>query len=89
MDAAICSLSGRKCTCSIGTGCGRGRLDPRAKEALLWARLATLRLTDAAEALDLAIDELVFERPFPGPEWRDKKRRINQLIKELETETRL
>lgn len=47
-----------------------------------------LRLTDAAEALDLAVDKLLYERPLPGPEWRDKVRRINRLIEELEEETR-
>ena len=86
-ENAVCSLTGRKCKCSIGKGCGRGVVDPTANEALLWARTSILRLQDAAEALDLAVDELVYERPFPGPEWRDKVRRINQLIDELEKET--
>lgn len=85
---ALCSLTGRPCVCLAGGGCqARAKsVDGPPIEALRWARTAQLRLIDAAEALDLAVDYLMFDRPLPAPEWRDKKRRINALIKELEEE---
>lgn len=88
----ICSVSGRPCRCESNEGCtrnrGRSYLDSDAGEALRWARTAMLRLGDAANALELAVDALVYERPFPSPEWRDKVRRINRLIEELEEEVK-
>lgn len=90
---AICSITGRPCGCeSRSRACGaslRSCVDMDANAALQWARTAILRLGNAAEALDLAVDALVFERPLPAPEWRDKVRRINKLIAELEEETKV
>lgn len=89
---AICSITGRPCLCeSRSRACRtsvRACVDTDTNEALQWARTAILRLRNAAEALDLAVDALVFERPLPAPEWRDKVRRINRLINELEEETK-
>lgn len=89
---AICSITGKACRCEsrsreIGTSV-RACVDTDTTKALQWARTALLRLRNAADALDLAVDALVFERPIPGPEWRDKVRRINRLIEELEEETK-
>ena len=93
MAKGICTVSGRPCRCESGEGCTKPRLGPRADPSsgrnLQWARTAIMRLRYAAEALDLAVDELVYERPLPAPEWRDKVRRINRLIDELEEETSL
>lgn len=92
MSDAICSITGRPCRCESRSRASgspiRACVDTNTREALQWARTAMLRLTDAAEALDLAVDKLLYERPLPGPEWRDKVRRINRLIEELEEETR-
>lgn len=89
---AICSRTGRACRCESGAGCvqrgKRSTLDTVPSASLSWARTAMLRLTDAAEALDVAIDGLHFRRSAPAPEWRDKIRRINRLVRELEEETK-
>lgn len=89
---AICSVTGKTCLCeSRARSCRAGErssLDEVTVEALRWARTAALRLKDAADALDLAVDDLLYERRMPAPEWRDKVRRINTLIAELEEETR-
>lgn len=83
---AVCSITSKPCRCAaLGR---RACVDTDTNQALQWARTAALRLKDAADALDLAIDELLFERPAPSPEWRDKRRRINKLIAELEEETK-
>lgn len=71
---AICSLTGRACKCAIGQGCGRGCLDPAANEAVRWAKSADIRISDAVDALDLALDGLMFERTYPAPEWRETQR---------------
>lgn len=83
MDDAICSLTGRACLCALGKGCGRGVVDPHADEALQWARTARLRLTDAIEALDLALDRLARNRQYPAPEWREIQRLTSAAIKLL------
>lgn len=86
----ICSVSGRACKCESGEGCTRARggssLDEVADSSIRWARVSILRLTDAVEALDLAVDFLRYSRRAPAPEWRDKLRRMNALIRELEEE---
>lgn len=86
---SICSVTGRACRCESGAGCvkprGGPRVDTTASGALLWARTAILRLQNASDALDLALDKLIFERPFPSPEWREAKRRIEAIIRDLET----
>ena len=82
----VCSITGKPCRCA--TFGRRACVDTSATQALSWARTAIIRLHNAAEALDFAVDELIYERPLPAPEWRDKVRRINRLIAELEEETK-
>lgn len=80
----ICSLSGKPCKCSTGQGCGRGIVDPCAGEAIQWAKAAAYRLTDASEALTLALKQLSRYRPYPAPEWRETQRLIHAAKKLLE-----
>ena len=88
MKDALCSITGRPCRCQSGEGCvvyrGRSGLDADSDEAIRWARTAGLRLKDAADALALAESKLSSVRAPPGPEWRDKIRRIRVMIEELE-----
>ena len=85
-ETALCSLTGKPCRCAALSR--RACVDTDTNQALQWARTAIMRLRNAAEALDLAVDSLLYERPLPAPEWRDKVRRINRLISELEEETK-
>jgi hypothetical protein len=76
----ICSISGRVCRCDDGAGCTRTRrdsaLDPIPNSAIRWARTSELRLAESVADLDLALDELKAERPYPAPEWREARRLI-------------